>query len=167
MTGRPSIKDDFEMGHNQLLTSQTVTRPDPDPNAAAQWEIRLDQIRIYEQTRVGMSRAGWFKNRTEMIHFHNTRADKSGQVGNLTLKDWSEILEHFGKRCAYCDKHGPMQIEHVIPICQGGPTSKNNIVPACRGRNSRKYTMSPEKWLDKMRPAAAASFIYKCINGAT
>ncbi len=50
--------------------------------------------------------------------------------------------------CAYCgsvlhDKS--LEIEHVIPKSQGGPTSWTNIVSACRDCNSRKDAKTPEQ----------------------
>ena len=57
---------------------------------------------------------------------------------SLTKDEWHNILEKFNHRCAYCGKDGKLEMDHVIPITGGGPTTKDNIVPACRSCNSKK-----------------------------
>lgn len=57
----------------------------------------------------------------------------------LTLREWRQILEVFGHRCAYCLK--PLvraTKDHVDPIARGGRNVADNVVPACGSCNSRK-----------------------------
>lgn len=52
----------------------------------------------------------------------------------------------FGNCCAYCGVSGDMQIEHVVPISQGGAHDAKNIVPACLPCNYSKRADDMEEW---------------------
>lgn len=52
----------------------------------------------------------------------------------------------FGNCCAYCGISGDMQIEHVVPISQGGAHDAMNIVPACQPCNCSKRANDMEEW---------------------
>ena len=66
-----------------------------------------------------------------------TRARKAGLPATLTMVEWLQTLIDFGGRCAYCS--GPFDdLEHYIPISQGGGTTAQNCVPACRYCNGSK-----------------------------
>jgi hypothetical protein len=72
------------------------------------------------------------------------RARKQSVFNDFTNRDWQEIKEAFGYRCAYCGKpHPKLTIDHVVPIFKGGAHTRSNIVPACPSCNFRKHT-SPE-----------------------
>jgi len=50
--------------------------------------------------------------------------------------------------CAYCGARFAaieLEMEHVIPRCQGGPFSWTNLVSACRVCNDRKADKTPEQ----------------------
>jgi hypothetical protein len=50
--------------------------------------------------------------------------------------------------CAYCGVvllDRDLELEHVVPKSQGGPTTWMNIVSACRSCNSRKDARTPEQ----------------------
>jgi hypothetical protein len=50
--------------------------------------------------------------------------------------------------CAYCGARfaaTELEMEHVIPRCQGGPFSWTNLVSACRVCNDRKADKTPEQ----------------------
>lgn len=67
------------------------------------------------------------------------RAKKAVVLNTLTLEEWSEILEFFGHRCAYCLRGDmPLTMDHLIPIARGGPHSSENVVPACKQCNCSK-----------------------------
>jgi hypothetical protein len=51
-------------------------------------------------------------------------------------------------KCQYCgtkDSYTELQIEHVIPRCQGGKTTWNNCVASCRRCNQKKGNMTPKQ----------------------
>lgn len=55
-------------------------------------------------------------------------------------------FRQFGNCCAYCGCDGDMQIEHVVPIAQGGTHALGNIIPACQRCNTNKRDHDPEMW---------------------
>lgn len=83
------------------------------------------------------------------------------EVGSILVVDTkSHLVRDFGyaplerellfKRdrcvCAYCGqdfKASLLEMEHVTPECQGGPTSWENLVSSCRGCNQRKSGRTP------------------------
>lgn len=56
----------------------------------------------------------------------------------LTQDEWEHICKTYNYRCAYCGKKTKLEMDHVVPISLGGPTTKENILPACRSCNSSK-----------------------------
>lgn len=58
---------------------------------------------------------------------------------DLTSEEWTEILEEFDHRCAYCQTpDGKLEIEHMTPLIRGGRHTASNVVPACRSCNASK-----------------------------
>lgn len=50
--------------------------------------------------------------------------------------------------CQYCDRvlgRRDATIDHVLPLCQGGPTNYKNCVTACRRCNHNKAFKTPEE----------------------
>jgi 5-methylcytosine-specific restriction endonuclease McrA len=63
------------------------------------------------------------------------------------------LLDKWGRKCAYCDKTDvPLQIEHVIPKCNGGTNRISNLTLACKSCNQKKGSLSIEIFL-KGKPA--------------
>lgn len=60
----------------------------------------------------------------------------------LTSAEWVEILEVFGRCCAYClrpeSECGKLEQDHVVAISRGGGHTAENVVPACRHCNAKK-----------------------------
>lgn len=53
-----------------------------------------------------------------------------------------------GYRCMYCGRKGKgdrLELEHVVPKCQGGKNSWDNLVAACNPCNQRKKGRTPEE----------------------
>lgn len=85
------------------------------------------------------------------------------EVGSILVVDTkSHLVRDFGyaplerellfKRdlhtCAYCGdtfKASELEMEHVRPECQGGPTSWENLVTSCHVCNQRKAGRTPEQ----------------------
>lgn len=58
------------------------------------------------------------------------------------------IYQHYQYRCCYCGhqfKTSDLNLDHVIPKSQGGPTDWTNIVTACIPCNTRKMDKSPRE----------------------
>lgn len=72
--------------------------------------------------------------------------------GDLTDAEWRDILTEFGGACAYCQSRGlDLELEHVIPVSQGGLTTASNVVPACGSCNSSKGGKRLEEWMTEER----------------
>jgi len=64
------------------------------------------------------------------------------------IKGTRAILRRDGFKCAYCGrklKNKTGTKDHVVPECQGGPTSWGNLVAACLDCNQRKGGRTPEQ----------------------
>lgn len=64
---------------------------------------------------------------------------RAAMTGDLSTKEWQDILEEFDHRCAYCQVQGQtLTMEHMTPVSRGGRHDRNNVVPACKSCNSSK-----------------------------
>ena len=59
-----------------------------------------------------------------------------------------EVLERDGRVCYYCGTtkmaKGHAQLDHIIPIAQGGKDALDNLVIACKRCNTQKSNLSLE-----------------------
>lgn len=63
--------------------------------------------------------------------------------GDLTGRQWEEVLIKYGHRCLACGKDESevkITIDHIIPISKGGLHTMDNIQPLCQSCNSSKHT---------------------------
>lgn len=63
----------------------------------------------------------------------------------LTKSERMKILKKTDGHCAYCGckiTYNEMQIDHVIPIHNGGEDVESNMLPACRSCNHYKGSSS-------------------------
>lgn len=71
---------------------------------------------------------------------------KSGNARRrLTKSERMKILKKTDGHCAYCGcriVYNEMQIDHVVPIYNGGEDTESNMLPACRSCNHYKGTSS-------------------------
>jgi 5-methylcytosine-specific restriction endonuclease McrA len=58
--------------------------------------------------------------------------------------------------CQYCGRHPPdviLEIDHIIPVCDGGDTNEANLLTACfdcnRGKAANPLTRVPQSLADK------------------
>jgi len=67
------------------------------------------------------------------------RAKLMGTGGDFTPQEWQALLDSYDNRCAYCKrKPSKLQMDHILPICQGGSSDITNIAPACEACNRKK-----------------------------
>lgn len=60
----------------------------------------------------------------------------------------SLVLRRDGYRCAYCgSSDGPFDIDHVVPVSQGGATHEDNLACACASCNRSKGSRTPSEWI--------------------
>lgn len=69
----------------------------------------------------------------------------SAGVFQVSVRDWDRLVARYGG-CAYCGKHGPVVIEHVIPLSRGGRHSIGNLLPACQHCNASKGALLLVEW---------------------
>lgn len=71
----------------------------------------------------------------------------------LTKSERMKILKKTDGHCAYCGcriVYNEMQIDHVVPIYNGGEDTENNMLPACRSCNHYKGTSSLGAFRNKL-----------------
>ncbi len=66
-------------------------------------------------------------------------------MGRMARNDWYalrfEILERDDFTCQYCGQHAPnvmLEVDHVIPVCEGGSDDRENLATACTACNRGK-----------------------------
>lgn len=85
----------------------------------------------------------------------NKRAQKQGIPGTITEKDILTMFEFFGWRCIYCGGDGydtsdrVIGLDHVVPMCKGGPNELHNIVCSCKPCNASKSRYNVYQWMVK------------------
>ena len=74
------------------------------------------------------------------VALNNARARRRLAPGpGVTVDEWVQVLEAFGRRCAYClQPHSALTRDHIEPLARGGADAPDNVVPACLPCNSRK-----------------------------
>jgi hypothetical protein len=72
----------------------------------------------------------------------------------LTDAERRRIL--FDADCAYCGCPTPTEVDHIVPVVQGGTNDPVNLAPACFRCNREKSVWTPDEWqalrLAKGRP---------------
>lgn len=67
----------------------------------------------------------------------------------LSKKERQKVYEKCRRHCAYCGCNLPykgMQVDHMIPLYNGGTDTIDNMLPACRSCNHYKSTLTPEQF---------------------
>jgi 5-methylcytosine-specific restriction endonuclease McrA len=84
----------------------------------------------------------------------------SGSKRRLNL---IKILEKvYGLKCWYCsysfNNIEEIQIDHIIPLSQGGKTEKDNLALACDFCNNHKHDYTLEEFLNHLAYLRSSSF---------
>jgi hypothetical protein len=56
-----------------------------------------------------------------------------------------DIFDSWGE-CAYCGRHNPDTLDHVIPKARGGATARTNLIPCCASCNLAKSDVTWFTW---------------------
>ena len=68
------------------------------------------------------------------------------------------VLDRDDYICRYCGRRSQtMEIDHIIPVSQGGESTLQNLVTACRDCNRRKGGRTPEEAGMTVLPVRARS----------
>lgn len=80
-----------------------------------------------------------------LVAHHRNRAIERNLLATLTLRQWTDAVQYFNHKCAYCDR--PYEVlEHYISLSFGGGTTADNCVPSCKTCNGRKGNKRPNKF---------------------
>lgn len=78
------------------------------------------------------------------------RARKRGLGSeHVTTAQLRELFSFFDGKCAYCGEQDARTLDHVVPLCKGGPHAMHNLLPACSACNSDKHSLTLEEWSAK------------------
>lgn len=101
--------------------------------------LRRERVRRYAATAKGRAaRANGNACRTAKVCAGN---------GNLSAGEWRAILAQANGYCHYCKcAFDRLTMDHVVSLARGGPHTKTNVAAACAQCNSRKGTMSAERF---------------------
>ena len=71
---------------------------------------------------------------------------QQGTLAGYTVRE--ALLEHWGRKCAYCGAENvPLQIEHIKPKSKGGSSRFSNLTLACQCCNQTKGNQPIEEFL--------------------
>jgi 5-methylcytosine-specific restriction endonuclease McrA len=89
----------------------------------------------------------------------------AAQPQDLTVEQWTDILDAWGHGCAYCgtpaaDLTQALHRDCVLPVARGGRYTVTNVVPACRSCNSSKAHDEVTGWL-RRKGLDEASFLLR------
>jgi 5-methylcytosine-specific restriction endonuclease McrA len=74
------------------------------------------------------------------------RSRELAAEGNYTSQEWIELLQRYGRRCAYCGAEGRLEPDHRVPLARGGTNFIENILPACHRCNARKRLLTENEF---------------------
>lgn len=112
-------------------------------------EVRLaNAMFAYRYWEIGHSNGN--QNVCSKVYSSNARSKQAGGEYCFTPRDWNKTLDFFGNRCAYCNKTAPViELDHFVPVHEGGGSILGNIIPACHTCNQIKGKLMPDKFLQK------------------
>jgi len=70
--------------------------------------------------------------------FTRRRNTKRANGGEYTSEEWDSMCLLVGGRCVACGQITKLEVDHVIPVSQGGRNDIDNIQPLCRSCNASK-----------------------------
>lgn len=71
---------------------------------------------------------------------------KNVHQADYTPEQTINLRAKFNGCCAYCGKAKLTELDHFIPISQGGSNCLGNLIPACRQCNPSKSDSDPSSW---------------------
>lgn len=131
-----------------LLNSESIKA------RSKQWSIEnIDKMRAYSRewcrknySTVKAQFKQWRIDNPERSREHNRsrRAKMQAISPDLIAARFSV----FGNACAYCGlENGSLEVDHVIPLANGGKHIPANIRPACRTCNGSKAARKLSDWI--------------------
>lgn len=105
-----------------------------------QKQKRSEYIKAHSEARK-LAQKRYRQTHKDEIRIASGKRRSAAKAGDLTAKQWCLIKQSFGNVCLCCGVSGDqskLEIDHVIPLAQGGEHTASNIQPLCRSCNARK-----------------------------
>ncbi len=126
MRKRANENKDSHLAHRRVLYAHMTPE---------QKEARRERARRWWVNRTPKSRAA------TKSQWNRRRARIKGAEGSYSNKEWIDLVDACGHRCAHCGRQEPeikLTVDHIIPISKGGTNYISNIQPLCGPCNSSK-----------------------------
>lgn len=95
-------------------------------------------------------------------------------IQRVPLPDAERRRVLFDADCVYCGCPTPTEVDHIVPVVQGGTNDPVNLAPACFRCNREKSVWTPDQWralrLAKGRPWPPPSwteYLFALLNYMT
>jgi len=108
------------------------------------WAKRLD--RLTPMDSVSMELVSFDTQKMQNAEIRGEQYQK-GTLFGTELRAF--LLNKWGGKCVYCEKEGPLEVEHLVPRARGGSNRVSNLIVACRACNTKKGTLNLEEFLSK------------------
>jgi len=144
----------WEKAYRQTPKSKAYEASPKRRNATKAWQQSLEGRawrKEYEQKperRMAMR---------AMSAVSNGKRTRIAARGDLTTQQWTDRIEEFDGKCAYCsivlltlgDYHHPhyLTMDHIVALLKEGQHTKINVVPACLSCNQSKCNKDVWEWM--------------------
>lgn len=88
-------------------------------------------------------------------YFKRRAAIRRANGGRFAQERWEELCAMAGNRCVACGADEPLEIDHIVPVTEGGSGNLANLQPLCRSCNASKGTTMVDYRTEQMRAFAA------------
>jgi len=88
-------------------------------------------------------------------YFHQKRANG----GSYTQAQWEMLLDLCGNRCMSCGEVTVLEVDHIVPVYEGGTSDITNLQPLCRSCNASKGTTVTDFRPSEVITVVEASYI--------
>lgn len=119
-----------------------------DENQAVILERHREYFRQNQQ-RLTAANQAWARANPERIKMYEERRRvlKLNVGAGFTFDEWQEMKARYDYRCLRCGRQEPeiaLEMDHVLPLAQGGPHEASNIQPLCRSCNAQKHKQATD-----------------------
>jgi 5-methylcytosine-specific restriction endonuclease McrA len=80
-----------------------------------------------------------------IVQVHNAKAKRLGVPGEITAEDYERVVS---QPCVYCGYDKFTELDHIIPMKQGGTNELHNMQPTCRYCNNAKGSFGEGEFID-------------------
>jgi len=97
---------------------------------------------VDEPDKIKRQAVRWRKEnyeRTQVVEA-NHRAKEKGIPGIITVEEWKALKGSVNSICPCCGAIAGLEVDHINPICKGGPNTIENLQPLCKPCNKSKFT---------------------------